>query len=119
MDSSEIGFEFIKHGNIRIEIHFGNTTARTLTEIVFAEHDNLLESDQDRNVAFDDTASTRYVCSRTTLKPKKSVLWINWKNLFFPLLTPSISILAENPENIGLLFILTKADEENISTVTE
>ena len=50
------GFELIKHGNIRIEIHFATATARTLTVIVFAKHDNLLEIDQDRNVAFDYTA---------------------------------------------------------------
>ena len=56
MDSSEVGFELIKHGNIRIEIHFATAAARTLTVIVFAEHDNLLEIDQDRNVAFDYTA---------------------------------------------------------------
>ena len=49
MDSSEVGFELIKHGNIRIEIHFATATARTLTVIVFAENDNLLEIDQDRN----------------------------------------------------------------------
>ena len=53
MDSSEVGFELIKHGNIRIEIHFATATACTLTVIVFAENDNLPEIDQDRNVAFD------------------------------------------------------------------
>ena len=56
MDSSKVGFELIKHGNIRIEIHFATATACTLTVIVFAENDNLLEIDQDRNVAFDYTA---------------------------------------------------------------
>ena len=56
MDLSEVGFELIKHGNIRIEIHFATATARTLTVIVFAETDNLLEIDQDRNVTFDYTA---------------------------------------------------------------
>ena len=50
IDSSEVGFELIKHGNIRIEIHFANATARTLTVIVFSENDNLLKIDQDRNV---------------------------------------------------------------------
>ena len=39
MDSSEVGFELIKHGNIRLEIHFATATARTLTVIVFAAHD--------------------------------------------------------------------------------
>ena len=56
MDSGEVGFELIKHGNIRTEIHFANATARTLTVLIFAEHDNLLEIDRDRNVAFDYTA---------------------------------------------------------------
>ena len=53
MDSSEVGFELIKHGNIQIEIHFATATARTLTVIVFAKNDNLLEINQERNVAFD------------------------------------------------------------------
>ena len=56
MDSSQVGFELIKHGNIRIKIHFFTGTAHTLTVIVFAEHDKLLEIDQDKNVAFDYTA---------------------------------------------------------------
>ena len=56
LDSGEVGFELIKHGNLRIEIHFARATPRTLTVIVFAEHDNLLEIDRDRNVAFDYTA---------------------------------------------------------------
>ena len=56
LDSGEVGFELIKHGNLRIEIHFAQPTPRTLTTIVFAEHDNLLEIDRDRNVAFDYTA---------------------------------------------------------------
>ena len=56
MDSSEVGFELTKHGNIRIEIHFATATARILMVIVFVEHDNLLKIDQDRNVAFDYTA---------------------------------------------------------------
>ena len=55
MDSSEVGFELIKHGNIRIEIYLATVTARTLTIIVLAEHNNLLEIDQDRNVPFDYT----------------------------------------------------------------
>ena len=53
MDLSEVSFELIKHGNIRIEIHFATATACTLTVIMFAKNDNLLEIDQDRNVAFD------------------------------------------------------------------
>ena len=55
MDSGEVGFELINHGNIRIEIHFSNAIARTLTVLVFAEHDKLLEIDRDQNVAFDYT----------------------------------------------------------------
>ena len=56
MDSSEVGFELIRHSNIRIEIHFANATARIFIVIVFAKNDNLREIDQDRNIAFDYTA---------------------------------------------------------------
>ena len=56
IDSSECGFELIKHGNIRVEIHFAGATTRTLSCIVFAEHDNLLEIDNNRSVGFDYTA---------------------------------------------------------------
>ena len=59
MVSSEVGFELIKRGNIRIKIHFATATTRTLAVIVFAEHDNLLEIDKEINVAFDYTAWTR------------------------------------------------------------
>ena len=55
LDSAEIGFELIKHGNIRIEIHFADVVAQTLTAVVFAENDNLLEIDHDRQIAFDYT----------------------------------------------------------------
>ena len=48
LDSAEIGFELIKHGNIRIEIHFADAVAQTLTAVAFAENDNLLEIDRDR-----------------------------------------------------------------------
>ena len=41
---------------MRLEIHFGVAVARTLTVVVFAENDNLLEIDSDRHVAFDYTA---------------------------------------------------------------
>ena len=56
LDSAEIEFELIKHGNIRIEIHFADAVAQTLTAVVFAENDNLLEIDHDRQIAFDYTA---------------------------------------------------------------
>ena len=52
LDSAEAGFELMKRGNIRIEIHFANTVAKTLTVIVFGENDRLLEVDQNRNVGF-------------------------------------------------------------------
>ena len=56
LDSAEVGFELIKHGKIRIEIHFADAVAQTLTVVVFAENDNLLEIDHDRQIAFDYTA---------------------------------------------------------------
>ena len=48
LNSAEIGFELIKHGNIQIEIHFADAVAQILTAVVFVENDNLLEIDHDR-----------------------------------------------------------------------
>ena len=56
LNSSDDVFELIKNGNILLELHFAEATPRTLTVIVFAEHDNLLEIDRERHVAFDYTA---------------------------------------------------------------
>ena len=56
LNSSDDVFELMKNGNIRLELHFAKASPRTLTVIVFAEHDNLLEIDRERHVAFDYTA---------------------------------------------------------------
>ena len=56
LNSSDPTFELIKSGNIRLEVHFADATPRTLTAVVLAEHDNLLQIDKDRHVAFDYTA---------------------------------------------------------------
>ena len=56
LNSSDPTFELIKSGNIRLEVHDADATPRTLTAIVLAEHDNLLQIDKDRHVAFDYTA---------------------------------------------------------------
>ena len=50
---------------------------------------------------------------------KKSVLWINWKNLLFRLLTSSTRTRVVNLENIGLRFISTNAVEENTLIVMD
>ena len=56
LNSSDPAFELIKSGNIRLEVHFAAATPRTLTAVVLAEHDNLLQVDDQRHVAFDYTA---------------------------------------------------------------
>ena len=56
LNSSDEVFELIQNGNIRLELHFAEATPHTLTVIVFAGHDNLLEIDRERHVAFDYTA---------------------------------------------------------------
>ena len=45
--------DLIKNGNIRLEVHFIAVTPHTLTAVVRAEHDNLLQVDEQRHVAFD------------------------------------------------------------------
>ena len=53
LNSSDPTFELINNGNIRLEVHFAAATPRTLTAVVLAEHDNLLQVDEQRHVAFD------------------------------------------------------------------
>ena len=53
LNSSDLTFEFIKNENIRLEVHFASVTPCTLTAVVLAEHDNLLQVDEQRHVAFD------------------------------------------------------------------
>ena len=35
LDSAEVGFKLIKHGNIQIEIHFADAVVQTLTAVFF------------------------------------------------------------------------------------
>ncbi|KAI8484230.1 hypothetical protein Bbelb_380150 [Branchiostoma belcheri] len=46
-------FNVIKQGNLRLELHFAQALERTVVAIVFAEFDNLLEINRQRNVSFD------------------------------------------------------------------
>ena len=55
MNSNDDCFE-LKSGNIRVEIHFASAVAATLTILVFAEFDSLLQIDSSGNVAVDYTA---------------------------------------------------------------
>ena len=56
LNLSDPTFELIKSGNIRLEDEFAEATLRTLTAVVLAEHENLLQIDKDRHLAFDCTA---------------------------------------------------------------
>ncbi len=46
-------FNLVKHGNLRLDIHFLNALAKTINVIIYAEFNNILEIDQSRNVIFD------------------------------------------------------------------
>ena len=49
-------FELVKQGNIRLELHFGTQLPNTINVIVYAEFDNIIEIDRNRNVLFDFSA---------------------------------------------------------------
>ncbi len=56
-DLSEVGtFQLIKQGNLRIEIHFAEALAATTNVVLYAEFDNVIEIDRNRQVLFDYTA---------------------------------------------------------------
>lgn len=53
-DMSEGGhLNVIKHGNLRLEMHFADALETTINVVVYAEFDNLIEIDRTRNVTFD------------------------------------------------------------------
>ena len=119
-------FELIKSDNIRWEVHFADATHCTLTAVVLAEHDNLLQIDKDRHVAFDYTAWIRfnysvYWVKIRLLKPfsKKFVPRTNCNMSITSLLTSLTHTLALNQgSSIGLLFISINMERGDIWTVT-
>jgi len=46
-------FNLVKHGNVRLALKFAEALAETVTVIAFAEFDNVIELDRDRNVLVD------------------------------------------------------------------
>jgi len=46
-------FNLVKHGNVRLALKFADALAETVTVIAFAEFDNVIELDRDRNVLVD------------------------------------------------------------------
>jgi hypothetical protein len=56
-DMSEVGaFQLIKQGNLRVEIHFTEALTATINVIMYAEFDNVIEIDRNRQVLFDYSA---------------------------------------------------------------
>jgi hypothetical protein len=53
-DMSEVGaFQLIKQGNLRVEIHFAEALTTTINVIMYAEFDNVIGIDRNRQVLFD------------------------------------------------------------------
>ena len=51
---SEVGaFQLIKQDNLRVEIHFAEALTATINVIMYAEFDNVIEIDRNRQVLFD------------------------------------------------------------------
>jgi hypothetical protein len=49
-------FELIKQGNLRLEIHWTEALTATFNVIIYAEFDNVIEIDRNRQVLFDYSA---------------------------------------------------------------
>jgi hypothetical protein len=50
---SEVGaFQLIKQGTLRVEIHFAEALTATINMIIYAEFDNVIEIDRNRQVLF-------------------------------------------------------------------
>jgi len=46
-------FSLVRQGNVRLALKFADALANTVTVIAYAEFENVLEIDRDRNVLFD------------------------------------------------------------------
>lgn len=56
-DLSEVGtFHLIKKGNLSLEMHFGTALPNTINVVVYAEFDNVIEIDRNRQILFDYSA---------------------------------------------------------------
>jgi hypothetical protein len=56
-DMSEVGtFQLIIQGNLRVEIHFAEVLAETINIVLYAEFDDVIEIDRNRQVLFDYSA---------------------------------------------------------------
>jgi hypothetical protein len=54
---SEVGaFQLIKQGNLRVEIQFAEALTATINVIMYAELDNVIEIDRNRQALFDYSA---------------------------------------------------------------
>jgi len=54
---SEVGaFQLIKQGNLHVEIHFSKALTATINVIMYAEFDNVIEIDRNRQILFDYSA---------------------------------------------------------------
>ena len=51
--AGEDHYALIKHGNLRLEMNFGQALAHTINIIVYAEFDNIIEISDRRNIQFD------------------------------------------------------------------
>ena len=50
---SKVGaFQLIKQGNLRVEIHFAEALTATINVIMYAEFDNVIEIDRNREEVF-------------------------------------------------------------------
>jgi hypothetical protein len=56
-DMSEVGaFQLIKQGNLRVEIHFAEALTAIINVVLYAEFENVIEIDRNRQVLFDYSA---------------------------------------------------------------
>ncbi|XP_033731687.1 uncharacterized protein F54H12.2-like [Pecten maximus] len=56
-DLSEVGiFHFMKKGNLSLEMHFGTALPNTINIVVYADFENILEIDRNRQILFDYSA---------------------------------------------------------------
>jgi len=46
-------FSLVRHGSVRLALKFSTALTNTVTVVAYAEFENVIEVDRDRNVVFD------------------------------------------------------------------
>ena len=119
-------FNLSRQGSVRLDMKFAVALPHTVTVIVYAEFENVIEIDHHRNIVLDFTNWSRWI--QTTLNCfyvltlyadeyfKACLVWTRYLQILH--FSSATRILARNRVDIGWLYLSTKMDAVNTLTLS-